>query len=509
MSAEGHQFSSRPEGSRFSNESKKEEPESPDSAEDGGDSGGPPSPVGFWDHRLRHVRLEAFRKWGYTTVVLMAFILAVLSIYWGAFFHLPANTRNLVVYVVDMDGAGQYSASVTGHAPIIGPAITELANQMLQQPPTLGYRIMSGAPFNNDPIQVRQAVYNQEAWASIVINPNATALLYNAIQTGNSSYDPLGACQLTYVEARDETTWADYIQPLLDQFTTQATATAGQRWASTALQLLTNASTNDPPAAPALLLTNLRAAPQALAPAVGFSRYNLRPFRPFAAEPAVSIGLIYLIILSFFSFSFYLPIHLKYLQPDQGHPPLRFWQLVVWRWCATLAAYLCLSLAYSLVSLAFQISFAGSATGDGFSEVLPTNAERGNAAAYGKGGAAFLVYWMLNFCGMAALGLACENVAMLIGQPWMGMWLIFWVITNVSTAFYDIDTEPAFYRWGYAWPLHHVVQGSRTILFDTHSNIGLNFGVLFAWAAVGTALFPFMCYWMRYKTKKGLQMYWA
>lgn len=57
---------------------------------------------------------------------------------------------------------------------------------------------------------------------------------------------------------------------------------------------------------------------------------------------------------------------------------------------------------------------------------------------------------MLNFCGMAALGLACENVAMLIGQPWMGMWLIFWVITNVSAAFYDIDTEPAFYRWGYA-----------------------------------------------------------
>lgn len=40
----------------------------------------PPRPVGFWDHRLRSVRLEAFRKWGYTTVVLMTFILAVLSL---------------------------------------------------------------------------------------------------------------------------------------------------------------------------------------------------------------------------------------------------------------------------------------------------------------------------------------------------------------------------------------------------------------------------------------------
>lgn len=26
---------------------------------------------------------------------------------------------------------------------------------------------------------------------------------------------------------------------------------------------------------------------------------------------------------------------------------------------------------------------------------------------------------------MTALGLACENVAMLIGQPWMGLFLIF------------------------------------------------------------------------------------
>ena len=42
--------------------------------------GGPPAPVGFWDPRLKHVRREAFSKWLLTTVVLMAFIMAVLSI---------------------------------------------------------------------------------------------------------------------------------------------------------------------------------------------------------------------------------------------------------------------------------------------------------------------------------------------------------------------------------------------------------------------------------------------
>jgi hypothetical protein len=47
-----------------------------------------------------------------------------------------------------------------------------------------------------------------------------------------------------------------------------------------------------------------------------------------------------------------------------------------------------------------------------------------------------------------------------------------------------------------------VVNASRTILFDVHSNIGLNFGILFAWAAVNTALFPLTCYFMRWKTMK-------
>lgn len=69
-----------------------------------------------------------------------------------------------------------------------------------------------------------------------------------------------------------------------------------------------------------------------------------------------------------------------------------------------------------------------------------------------------------------------------------------WVITNVSTGFYDIDIEPAFFRWGYAWPLHNVVEASRQILFGLHSRIGLDFGVLFAWAAVNTAIVSFSTY---------------
>src|SRR5437763_104908 len=95
-----------------------------------------------------------------------------------------------------------------------------------------------------------------------------------------------------------------------------------------------------------------------------------------------------LIIISFFSFSFYLPIHMQYLSP-QGHPPLKFPQLVLWRWVATITAYIFLSLAYSFVSLAFQINFTH--TNPITSETQVTMSEYGNPIGYGHG--TFPVYW--------------------------------------------------------------------------------------------------------------------
>lgn len=264
--------------------------------------------MGFWDHRLKHVRHEAFLKWTITTAILMAFILGVLSIYWAALFHIEENLSSLVVYVVDFDGqVAPYDSN--GIQPLVGPAITTMARTLVASPqPNLGYEIIPPSDFENDPIQVRQAVFNFDAWAAIVINPNATSMLYSAIANGNASYDPMGACQLIYIDSRDDTNWYDFMYPLLSSYMTEATTMVGQKWAGMVLQ---NASTDTSVARNAAL------APQAVSPAIGFSMYNLRPFYPYQVIPSVSIGLIYLIILSFFSFAFYLPIHFK-ARPTQS-----------------------------------------------------------------------------------------------------------------------------------------------------------------------------------------------
>ncbi|TDZ10341.1 Nitrosoguanidine resistance protein SNG1 [Colletotrichum sidae] len=410
--------------------------------------------VGFWDPSMRKVRAHVIRLWLQTIAILFTFILAVLSLYWAVLFRTEANLRSLVVHVVDFDG--QLAPYDTAQ-PLVGPVVTQIVQQTLEKPgPSLGWTILPPSHFNNDPMAVRMGVYDWDSWAAVIVHANATAALQEAVATGDANYSPSGSLQIITQTARDQTTFQSDIQQYLTQFTEQFAQQFGKQWGQT---VMSNTS---------LSRENLARAPLAVNPGVAPLMIDLRPFKPSTATPA------------------------KYIQP-QGHPPLKFWQLIVWRWFATMVAYLLISLSYSLISLAFQLPFGAPPTSP--TEPAPPS----GATAYGRG--TFPVYWMLNFAGMSALGLACENVAMLIGQPWTALWLIFWVITNVSSSFYAIDLSPGFYHWGYAWPLHHVVEGSRQLLFNLHSKIGLNFGVLFAWAAVNTVLFPFCCYFMRWKTE--------
>ncbi|KAJ9605311.1 hypothetical protein H2200_009968 [Cladophialophora chaetospira] len=437
----------------------------------------PPLPVSLFHPSLKSVRKQVAKQWSLTVLILFCFILCVLSLYWAVLFHVPQNLGALTVAVVNFDGTGPYA----GTKPLVGPLVEQLARKQAALPAyALGYRIESPEKYGGDPIAVREAVYKEEIWAAIIVSANATALLQQAVATGNASYEPLGAGQIIVNSARDETTYGNYIDPQLFEFEINAASVFGEQWIK---NVLSNSS---------LDAAVYSRAPQALNPAIGFSLIDLRPFQPQQATPAVTIGLIYLIIIAFFSFSFFLPVYTKFLLPE-GHPPMHFWQLILFRLFATTSAYFLMSLAYSLVSLAFLIPFSND-----YPHNDVTNAK--NPDAYGHG--TFVVYWILNWVGMYALGLASENVTMVVGQPWTALWLIFWVITNVSTSFYAIPLAPGFFKFGYAWPLYHIVTASRTILFDTYSRIGLNFGVLFVWCAINTALFPFCCVFMRYKANK-------
>ena len=316
----------------------------------------------------------------------------MFSLFNGVFFHIPKNFSSLIVYVVDFDGQ---IPPYDGGSPIVGPAIVQATENMVKSnAPHLGFITIPPSMFDNDPIAVRKAVYDFKAHAAIIINANATALLQQAVEGGNSSYDPRGAAQVIYVSARDQNTIPTYVVPQLTSFQMAVTSRFGTTWTASLAQNST------------ISRSNLAAVPQAVFPAIGFTTFDLRPFGPPNMIPAVTIDLIFLIVIAFFSFTFFLPIHMKFMSP-RGHPPLHFHHLIIWRWLATTGAYFMLSLAFSLIALAFRIPFS---TGP----ASPTEPAI-NATAYGKG--TFVVYWMINFLGMSALGLACENVAMAVGNP--------------------------------------------------------------------------------------------
>ncbi|RHZ47006.1 SNG1 family protein [Aspergillus thermomutatus] len=436
----------------------------------------PQASVGFWDPALRETRKRIIFLWGRTILGLCVFILCVLSLYWAIQFRSEDRLHTLTIWVVDFDNQVEpyKNESIT---PIIGPAVTDVANRFIESDTEhVGYKIRSPADFNYDPWAVRQGVYDELAYAAIIVNPNATTLLYDAVTNGNSSYDPNGAAQFIIISARDQTTYSSYIDPALSSFQLDVLAEFGPRWIQTLAQQSMNISR----------------VPQAVNPAIGFQKVDLRPFGPAAATPSVTIGLIYLIIIAFFNFPFLMPVHMQLIKGN--HPPLKIPQWLVWRLSSSIVAYFFLSLFYSFVSLAFQIPFSNSPAPD----TLPAY----NANAYGHG--SFVVFWMLNWVGMAALGLPCENMGMILGFPYSALFLIFWVITNVATGFYALDLAPGFFAWGYAWPLHRIVEALRTILFGTHSRIGLDFGILFVWIAVSILVYPFAAFIMRWKMKRGL-----
>ena len=93
------------------------------------------------------------------------------------------------------------------------------------------------------------------------------------------------------------------------------------------------------------------------------------------------------------------------------------------------------------------------------------------------GGWGFIIFWMMNWMGMCALGLAMEAMITLLTPAFAPFFLILWIISNVSVCYFPIELLPAVFRYGYAAPFYNVSRTVRTIVFDTRNQIGLNFGM--------------------------------
>jgi hypothetical protein len=188
----------------------------------------------------------------------------VLSIFWGVLFRVRENLRYATIAVVDFDASLPPYQDVE---PVVGPFVeSAIRYELATQQYPLGYKFLSPARFNNDPLAVRLAVHEERHWGAIIINSNATALLRQAVENGNTSYDPFGAGAIVVNQARDIEAYNQYITPVLTRLAADISFAFGRQWTA---QVLSNSS---------LSQASYSNAPQALAPGIGFSEFNLRPF---------------------------------------------------------------------------------------------------------------------------------------------------------------------------------------------------------------------------------------
>ncbi|CAZ85833.1 unnamed protein product [Tuber melanosporum] len=357
--------------------------------------------------------------------------------------------------------------SPTHETALIGPAVLRAAeSQNALRQPHLGYIVKSPDEYPGGETQVRKVVYEQKHWAAISITSNATARLENALRSGDEGFDPDSLAEIVFVEAREESVTRNYLVPRLDDLKGEVVRGFSEVWIPRVVR-------------EEGLRRNMARVPLAVNPGFGFRMTNLRPFDVPAAIPAVSVGLLCI-------------------------PPL------------ALTLPLGMLKRRNNVDGADRLAFIIPRDGNSHAHIFTNDHSPHNKTSppcpspNGSSGALrqpsnynFPIYWMLNWVGMSALGLASENMSMVLGPPWFALWLIFWAITNVATSFYPLVLAPGIYRFGYAWPLHNIVAASRSIVFDVRNEIGRNFGVLFAWVCVSVLLFPVCTLIARRRAERG------
>ncbi|KAG7094963.1 hypothetical protein E1B28_005764 [Marasmius oreades] len=403
----------------------------------------PPFSASFTDEKLavtRSIYLKVFIG-GVLSVTIAMF--AVFSIFWGAFWKTPSHS--LHGWVVDFDQS------------TVGNVISETL--LASSPSTrIQWLSVSASVFPGGVGDVMQKVFEEKTWVAVVINPGATNGLNLAATSADPSYNGSLAVTVYAEEARNENAFRSVIRPTVEG----VLETIAERFAQQFAQKTASSSSNLQD-----LLTN---APQVITRPIGYTINNTRPFDIPVATAITFVGLIYLLILTFFI----VMIGLSAREISGLENYITTASLIRLRLATIFGAYFFLSLFYSLLSLAFQVDFTRK-----------------------FGHAGFVVFWMVNFAGMLSVGLALEAMITLLTVKGVPFFLILWIIANVSVCLLPMDVLPWIFHYGYASPFYNVSRAVRTILFDTRNNLGLNFGVLIAWVVISCITLPLFQWFMR------------
>ncbi|GAA5975256.1 hypothetical protein JCM5350_000210 [Sporobolomyces pararoseus] len=417
----------------------------------------------FRDPQLKGQRKTMFKILGMASILLTLAVFLLLSLFWGSLYF-----PRLKIYVYDFDGQ------------LLGPTIVQGLRQTLSSPTHFG--LIFRDTVGKDYAQIAQEIIEEKAWGAVVINANATTNFQAAVQgTGgllDGEWAPSGAMSLYVASSRWFQVILEFLLPFLEQMLQPMITQACQQAASSFIQSTTPAT-----------LSALSATQQAaLATPFSYQEIDYRPVHPkqWAGAAPLEAGLIYYTI-----FSFHIALFLNFARmpffaaiKKKGYK-LSYPSTLALRFLPLPFAYLILSLSYSLINLAFQLPMDGN----GYASFGPQ--------------AGFMVFWMLNFFTLLALGGAMESMLTLVTMKFFPIFLVCWILLNITSSFFPATVMPHWYRYGYAMPFYHSTIACKHIFWGARDRLGLNFGVLAAWTGlniVSLSTFEFM--WRKIGAKK-------
>ncbi|CCH41560.1 Nitrosoguanidine resistance protein SNG1 [Wickerhamomyces ciferrii] len=422
----------------------------------GAGAGGPPGPkqkVHLFHPSISHLRKRIGMDFLKTWFVLGCLIISMFSMYWGALYNRQAHLKNLTSLVIIED------TEVDGIPAYIGETITELIqNKPFNQQAT--FHIYQGDDIyqkfergSNITQEVITQVHHRKYWSAIHIYPNATYNQYQSYANAEEVQQEHPVVQVVYESGRDITNMKPFVVTPLENLE----LAFQEKFAEVSSQLISRLSSNEK--------TNLISKPELISTLPKFQQLDYRPYTDNTLLAPMQVGLIYLIIVSFFLFSFFAETH-KILLPHVKLP-----QYLLYRFFGNQISYFVLALFISTVSAIFQIDFT---------------------KAFGKAG--FVIYWFTNYLTLSAVGGANENMAMLIftyNPPFVSFWLVSWVIMNVSPSFSPMALTNHFYRFGYMMPVHASNEIFKVLFLDIwKGQLGLYYGILVIWIVLNSILSP-------------------
>ncbi|KAI5474765.1 hypothetical protein MNV49_002498 [Pseudohyphozyma bogoriensis] len=409
--------------------------------------------------QLAKGRKEMFKATAMGMVMVFLTCWVALPIFWGSCYTLLQYFYRLDIDIYDFDSIASPGTALLGptlsSSLVATMASTTHVTFNIKDPATAG---AGGGMITME--EIENQVVNEVAWATVVINSNASTAWRSAVAgTGGTTYDPEGAVTLVVASARFYQVIDEYLVPYLKPLMQSGLQTASQAAVADELSSLTLTQ----------LVAFSEAQQKALSTPFGMSDSDVRPILPgqWAGSAPLEAGLIYYIVFAFHLVIFLYNGRTSFAIARQKHGvALTFPHVILLRLVPEGILYFILSLWYSLINVAFGVPMDGNGH---------------SGLTYGQG---FMVFWMLNWITMAALALAMESMVTLLTLKFFTPFLLLWMVLNISSSFFPPDLMGPFYRYGYAMPFWHSTTADKFIFWGTRNRLGLNFGVLAGWVVL-------------------------